>query len=437
MELAQRVERAFEDHYYRTPEQPDHWQYTLLNDPESSYEWTRHGLPVLEAIQQAAEIPPVVARDVLEILSLEHDDLEFGAAGENEFDPDSYYDEKSPDDLVWQRRWQEFEQSLWKEARFFSRQAAELLHSVFGGIDQLRTGRGAAAVLEAGPGQALDHLYRARVFQATETLEVALGRPDLHLGPPPAALASAGRMNARGISVFYGATTPSTAVAEVRPPVGSEVAVARFDIIRPLRLLDLTALDNVAVHGSVFEQSLRAKRERAAFLQTLGGHMTRPVMPDDEAFDYLATQAVGDFLATENQPPLDGILFPSTQVRNGRNVVLFHKSSRVQLLDLPKGTEVHAESWTETDEGPEPDYVVTETIPSAKDITAPGSVSGDIRQGHAGWDHSPPTDEDGRPISLQVDAEDVSVHRVEAVQFECSVHAVRRHRYEASEDGLF
>jgi hypothetical protein len=72
-------------------------------------------------------------------------------------------------------------------------------------------------------------------------------RPDRHLGSPPSGAAAAGRMNARGISVFYGANDPRVALAEVRPPVGSRVAVARFEIIRPLRLLDLTALSDATV----------------------------------------------------------------------------------------------------------------------------------------------------------------------------------------------
>jgi hypothetical protein len=32
-------------------------------------------------------------------------------------------------------------------------------------------------------------------------------------------------MNARGISVFYGANNQKAAIAEVRPPVGSQIAV--------------------------------------------------------------------------------------------------------------------------------------------------------------------------------------------------------------------
>ncbi|MGO8405374.1 RES family NAD+ phosphorylase [Rhizobium ruizarguesonis] len=47
-------------------------------------------------------------------------------------------------------------------------------------------------------------------------------------------------------------------------------------------------------------------------------------MPDDQEFDYLPTQAVADFLATETVTPLDGIIFPSVQVAGGKqNVVLF------------------------------------------------------------------------------------------------------------------
>ncbi len=36
-------------------------------------------------------------------------------------------------------------------------------------------------------------------------------------------------------------------------------------------------------------------------------------MPDDEPSEYLATQAIADFLATESAIRLDGIIFPSVQ----------------------------------------------------------------------------------------------------------------------------
>lgn len=46
-------------------------------------------------------------------------------------------------------------------------------------------------------------------------------------------------MNSTGISVFYGATDDQTAIAEFRLSVGSWVVTATFEVIRPLRLLNL------------------------------------------------------------------------------------------------------------------------------------------------------------------------------------------------------
>jgi len=58
-------------------------------------------------------------------------------------------------------------------------------------------------------------------------------------------------------------------------------------------------------------------------------------MPDDEPFEYLATQAIADFLATEANPALDGIIYPSVRGSDGKlNVVLFHKAARVARKGL-------------------------------------------------------------------------------------------------------
>lgn len=428
-ELAERIETAFEHHFDRTSDQPTAWQYSLMSDRESSYEFERDGVPVLDAIEQAAEITTDAAEDVLAVLADKHEDIEAAQMGEEtEFAPDSHYEEKGPNDQVWQEEWRWFEQSLKTEARFFSRAAASHLASIFGGIDQLKTSDGSPPVVDAGPELAIDRLYRARVFQADGKLEEAMCRPDLHLGPPSAVLASAGRMNARGISVFYGATEAATAVAEVRPPVGSKVAAASFSIIRKLRLLDLTALEKVQDGGSIFDSTLRDRLERVAFLQTLGRRITRPVMPDDEAFDYLPTQAIADFLATENEPVLDGIIFRSAQVSEGRNVVLFHKAARVEAMKLPDGTEISAHTSSHTDEGPETDYRVFEEVPppgaspfkSDDDDWLPGLLS-------TSQMHRP--DPDVREATLRVDPVTVKVHHVEWVNYHCTPHSVARSRH--------
>jgi RES domain len=148
---------------------------------------------------------------------------------------------------------------------------------------------------------------------------------------------------ARGISVFYGALAPNVALAEIRPPVGSRVMVGKFDVVRPLKILDVEALRSVLVKGSIFESDHIRRLERAKFLGRLSERITRPVMPNDEPSDYLITQAIADYLAS--QVGLDGILYPSAQVtgaKKNKNIVLFHSSSRVEPLELPPDTELSA-----------------------------------------------------------------------------------------------
>lgn len=424
-ELAKRIETAFNAHFYQTPDQPDWWQQRFLADKESNYTWDRDGAPVIDAIEEAAEIPRDAAADIQMVLDDDHSNFESAQMGEEtEFSFGSFYAERGPSDRAWQEEWGKFEESLKKEARFFSRTAASYLASVFGNIDKLTTSDSRPLVLDAGPKFTLDRLYRARIFQSNDTLLEALCRPDLQLGSPPATLASAGRMNARGISVFYGATEADVAIAEVRPPVGSKVAVAKFNIIRPLRLLDLTSLRNVQDDGSIFDPSLKRRLERVAFLQSLGQRMTRPVMPADEAFDYLATQAIADFLATENDPLLDGIIFPSAQVKDGRNVVLFYKAAKVEQLEFPKGTEIEAHFGYETEEGWEVNYTVIESVPP------PLPEENDwfhVRLPSGPFNYR---NDNLRKSTLRIDPKSVVVHQVDWAEYHTTDYQVDRNRYE-------
>ena len=91
--------------------------------------------------------------------------------------------------------------------------------------------------------------------------------------------------------------------------------------------------------------------DRPCLHRSLGRRMTKPVMPDDESFEYLATQAIANFLATENEPSLDGIIFQSAQSEEGRNVVLFHKAARVELMQFAPGTELKVPNGYTSDDG--------------------------------------------------------------------------------------
>lgn len=309
--------------------------------------------------------------------------------------------------------------------------------NVFGCIDQLDTIDGHPLIVEAGPGRTIHELYRARVFQSDDKSADALGRPDLRLGSPPWEHATAGRMNARGISVFYAARQDKVAIAEVRPPVGSRVAVARLDIIRPVRLLDLTAFAKVHETGSIFDPSFGRTLERAYFLRSLVKRMIRPVMPDDEVFDYLATQAVADFLASENNPTVDGIIFPSAQVFDGHNIVLFHKAAGVLPLELPKGTKISVSLADGTEEGYEPNYYVSEKVPAAP------TKSDNPENQDMVWPSPFSTTPFGETVNssevatLRVDPGSIMVHHVNWVEYNCTPFQVTRHRFSNLEPSDF
>ncbi|MGK0707007.1 RES family NAD+ phosphorylase [Yokenella regensburgei] len=105
--------------------------------------------------------------------------------------------------------------------------------------------------------------------------------PESSFGLPPPELTPSGRMNARGISVFYGATSRKNAISEVRPPVGSYVAVAEFTLLRTVRLLDLSSLKGLAVNGfSRFDPEYLLRYERSSFIQNLSRKLVMPVVPE-------------------------------------------------------------------------------------------------------------------------------------------------------------
>ena len=438
-ELADRVESAFFDHYVRTSNEPDEYEQALLADKESDYDWEREGTLVLYAIQESAGLSEKAAEDVLEILSERHASYNHDDIGEEqEFDPDSYYEETLETGAEWDEKWRIFERTLKTEARFFNREATSFLDELFQGLEKLisrkrmpaffstRRVKNSPIIVNAGPRSRIKHFYRARVFYSIDLLKEPLARPDLEIGPPPIRTAAPGRMSAPGISVFYGASDRKTAIAEVRPPVGSWVAVAKFNVVRPLRLLDLNALDTAHDQGSIFDPTWKESIERVAFLRKLGNLMTRPVMPGDEIANYLPTQVVADYLANGCSPSFDGIIFKSVQVKNGRNVVLFRQACRVVSLEPREGEGIDVDLFTMTEDGKEPDFCVTA---AASDVIKYG-LSPDICPDFLGVDFSTflssNSEQDGREPGLEVDVESMQVHEINWVGFTSKPHRVQR-----------
>ncbi|WEK58872.1 MAG: RES family NAD+ phosphorylase [Candidatus Brevundimonas phytovorans] len=419
-EIADRVAAIFDAHFVRSSSRPDAFQTAMLMDRESDYEWERSGEPVAYVIAEILRSEPEPANDLQAVLEDRHstwDDQD-----ETEFDGDSHYVQKRIDDSEWQIAWDRFETELKTETRLLTRTGLTRLEAVFGGLEDLRTWRNGALIVEAGPGSPYATAYRARAFQSEDKLEEALVRPDLHLGPPPQRLAAAGRMNFQNIAAFYGATDVETALAEVRPPVGSHVAVVQFDISRPLRLLDLTAVTATAAHGSYFDSGYVEFSRRVKFLKRLAERMTLPVMPDDVLSEYLPTQTIANYLEHILEPPLDGIIFPSSQVEtsSGLNIVLFRKAARVESLSPTDGVELALRRGEWFGDEWEQGYTVVER--RAASTTRPAEVE------EENWPSGPPTTPDERPVTLRVNTETLAVHKVQWVKVRAPGRRVYRTR---------
>ncbi|OGR26160.1 MAG: hypothetical protein A2277_08200 [Desulfobacterales bacterium RIFOXYA12_FULL_46_15] len=435
-DLADRVEKAFEQHYHRTSNEPTSYQYAMLKDKEFNYVWEREGDNVVDAIAYAVGLPDdLAASDIQTILSERHLDFDNAAMGiEEEFDSESCYERNEPNAGQWHGEWYYFQDSLKTQTRFFSQSASALLKSIFNGVDEIETDNNCSLIVDAGPNTKLEEVFRARGFQSDKVLGNALMQPDKELGPPPANLARAGRMNAQGISVFYGANTPETALSEIRPPVGSKVVIARFEITRKLRLLDLTALDSVASQGSIFDPTFIDRIQKALFLRTLGNLMTIPVMPDNETLDYLPTQAVADFLSSENIPKLDGIIFPSAQTAgNALNVVLFHKASIVEKIETFGGTDLDVHLGYGDSDGWTIDYTVYEKDPPKAKQTKRKSL---LPTGFYSLVDTIDNFNKPQVPSLKIDIESIRVHHVSSVKFTTQDYPVTRVKLEKREPGF-
>jgi hypothetical protein len=197
---------------------------------------------------------------------------------------------------------------------------------------------------------ATDFVFRARRASSYEEAEKWFKTPAVSLNAPPLDKAIAGRMNAAGVRVFYGALEERIAVAEIRPPIGSHVVVGSFAPTRPLRILDLSALGSVLEYADPFSPEFETTSTRLTILQTLEQEISLPVQPHDEVLEYIPTQVIAEYVRIVLG--LDGVAYRSAQVGTApdpgqiagprlpaeeRNVVLL--GSAAMTLEEPPAAE--------------------------------------------------------------------------------------------------
>jgi hypothetical protein len=177
----------------------------------------------------------------------------------------------------------------------------------------------AGLVRELNPG---DALYRARTHSHDEAPE---GAPQL--GAPPAErVVNSSRMSPAGISMFYGALDPDTAAAEARSasPDDEALTVARFEPLRPIRVVDLSEQPDVP---SLLDVERRELRHALIFLRRFVTEIAREFVRDERIhIEYVPTQIVTEWFATEFNAfggGIDGLLYQSSRSPGGINAALF------------------------------------------------------------------------------------------------------------------
>ena len=313
-DLSNRIHRVLEEHFQSIP----------LDDlPEEFRQGSDDAETVIEMVARIEQRCAAAVRENLFARLAQTVNVVEGE--ENPYSDQILYLEREPDTLDFRSAWWHFKEEILSHARFFGATTVPTLDRIFEDLSFTQTLWDKPVIREIRVGDRDSSFWRARTAHSKTEVKSILASLTSQLGPPPSDKATAGRMNAEGIPVFYGALEEETCVSEVRAPVGSFVILAKFDLLSPVRVLDLNALSNVFSDFSHFDPDYIEKRSRERFLKELVGEMSRPVMPHEEAREYVATQIVSEYLANRVEPRLQGIIFNSAQAGSGgHNIVLFN-----------------------------------------------------------------------------------------------------------------
>ncbi len=201
-----------------------------------------------------------------------------------------------------------------------------------------------ALLVELYPGM---KIYRARIIDGNFELN------HKNLTSPPVHETKNNRMSPAGISLFYGGKEEDVCIAEVRPDVGEYVAVAEFEMLKNLKVLDLSV--DFDAPKSIFSDDYTFEYEEyfKPFFSHFVSDIAKPIRPADSGVDYIPTQVfaefirmyrfkdwdIGNIFSNEIQPPpstyeVNGLMFKSSLIKDGKNIVLF------------KGPEISTEQVT-------------------------------------------------------------------------------------------
>ncbi|MFW1642075.1 RES family NAD+ phosphorylase [Acinetobacter guillouiae] len=232
------------------------------------------------------------------------------------------------------KQWIDLVTELKTSRRFFSDNARDLFGQIFKDVENLISIQNPSiqepvirVILNGTP------IFRARRADTYEECKSYVKNPKKELSPPPSKFAQQGRMNAKGVSVFYGALNAETCIAEMRSSIGNYLVLGTFTPVKDLRILDFKRLESVISEISYFQSDARYQILRKQFLHKLHDLISSPVISGYED-EYLITQVLAEYLAYVREKSFDGISFESTQMNGGTNIIIFPKKNLL-VMNVP------------------------------------------------------------------------------------------------------
>ena len=221
-------------------------------------------------------------------------------------DPEINYKKFTPSDLCHSdtlERWRNVRTELKHQNRFFPKTEFSLDR-----IEQL------LSHLQVYVSDVTLIWYRARIQEGVAPF------PPEEMGAPPRDKATHGRANSAGIPYLYLASDKQTAASEIRPHPGEAVCVAETTVSDTLSLVDLRRPRvTVSPFSLSSENEVARIRGDLDFLEFFGEELSRPVIPQSAAIEYIPSQYLCEFIKGCGY---DGVLYCSS-VGEGSNLALF------------------------------------------------------------------------------------------------------------------
>lgn len=272
------------------------WFESLVN----VYEPDPDGRTLVEWMKEDWKIFPDDKLDVVHASQLLAEIFDDGNIVRRTFSPSSMY---ASEQLV---RWEALRDEMMFKNRWFLEQNINQ--------DQLEE------LLDLLVGQDVPKLwYRARIRVSDSAFTID------QMGAPPKHLASHGRANPAGIPYLYLGSRPETAIAEIRPHTGEIACVADFHV-PDIKVVDLRNPRGFVSPLQIQDtDQIGRLRAELPLLERLGEELTRPVLPQRAAIDYIPSQYLCEFI---RKMRFDGVLYRSS-VSDGINLALFDPTKAV------------------------------------------------------------------------------------------------------------